>query len=82
VHADDTLLTLNDEPFPDNLVRWLRGHSSGETVHVRVRRAGTEMDITFPLEQQADRNYRIDELPDATSQQIKIREGILHGTTG
>jgi hypothetical protein len=40
------------------------------------------MDITFPLEQQADRNYRIDELPDATSQQIKIREGILHGTTG
>jgi predicted metalloprotease with PDZ domain len=82
VHADDTLLSLNDEPFPDSLVRWLRGHSPGETVHVRVRRAGTEMDITFPLEQQADRNYRIDELPDATSQQIKIREGILHGTTG
>jgi predicted metalloprotease with PDZ domain len=82
IHAGDTLLTLNDQPFPDNLIRWLRAHSPGETVRVRIRRAGTETDINFPLEEQTDRNYKIEELPDATSQQIKIREGILHGKTG
>jgi len=81
IHAGDTLLTLNDQAFPDNLLRWLRGHSPGETVRVRIRRAGTEMNVSFPLEEQTDRNYKIDELPDATSQQIKIREGILHGKT-
>jgi predicted metalloprotease with PDZ domain len=81
IHADDALLTLNDQPFPENLMLWLRGHSPGETVRVRVRRAGAEIDITFPLEEQTDRNYRIDELPDATSMQLKIREGMLHGTT-
>jgi predicted metalloprotease with PDZ domain len=81
IRADDTLLTLNDQPFPENLMHWLREHSPGQTVRVRVRRAGTETEITFPLEEQADRNYKIDELPDATRQQIKIREGILHGKT-
>ena len=40
-----------------------------------------EMEIAFPLEEQTDRNYKIDEMPDATSQQIRIREGMLHGGT-
>jgi predicted metalloprotease with PDZ domain len=81
IRTDDTLLTLNDQPFPENLIHWLREHSPGQTVRVRVRRAGTEIELTFPLEEQADRNYKIDEVPDATRQQIKIREGLLHGKT-
>jgi len=81
IRADDTLLTLNDQPFPENLIRWLRAHSPGETVRVRVRRAGAEMEMAFALEEQTDRNYKIDEMPDATSQQIRIREGMLHGGT-
>jgi predicted metalloprotease with PDZ domain len=81
IRADDTLLTLNGQPFPENLMHWLREHSPGETVRVLVRRAGTEMEITFPLEEQSDRNYKIDELPEASLEQIKIREGVLHGKT-
>lgn len=77
----DSLLMLNGETFPMNEARWLRGHAPGETVHLRIRRAGIESELAFQLGEHTARNYQIEELPGATERQQRIRDGILHGTT-
>ena len=81
IREGDVLVSLDGEEFPNNSARWLRQHSPGETVRVRIRRFGSTMDLTFPLDEKTELNYRIDELPQATERQKRIRNGILKGRT-
>jgi predicted metalloprotease with PDZ domain len=78
--AGDVLLQLNDENVPGSLMRWVRQHSPGETVKLRVRRDNKELDISFALGTNEMRKYSISEVSHATDKQKKIREGWLRGT--
>ena len=81
VRAGDVLLELDGEAFPGNPVNWLREHSPGKTVHLRLRRGGSEREVSFALAAREERVFRIEELPQATEAQRRIRDGILNGAT-
>ncbi|MGH9704835.1 MAG: PDZ domain-containing protein, partial [Candidatus Acidiferrales bacterium] len=81
IHAGDVLLTMNGEPVPHNLNEWLQSHSVDQLIRVRVRRDGAEREISFALSGRESVSYEIDEDSHATSEQKRIREGILRGTT-
>ena len=78
----DILLRLNGEVVPRAPDRWARDRQPGDRVSVRIRRGGEERDFSFSLARLADGNYQIAELQDATEKQKRIRNGILHGSTG
>ena len=77
----DVLLELNGGAAPRRPERWLRDHNPGETVHLRVRRGGKEMEISYTLPGRVVRADQIDESPNPTDKQRRIREGILKGKT-
>ena len=77
----DVLLTFNGEPFGRNVGAWLREHSGGETVKLRIRRDGEELEISYALGSNDDHRYSISELPHPSDKQRRIRDGLLHGTT-
>jgi predicted metalloprotease with PDZ domain len=77
----DVLLTFNGEPFGRNVGAWLREHAGGETVKLRIRRDGEEMEISYALGSNDDHRYSISELPHPSDKQRRIRDGLLHGTT-
>jgi predicted metalloprotease with PDZ domain len=81
LHAGDILLEFNGEPFGRNVGAWLREHAGGETVKLRVRRDGAEMEISYALGSSEDRRYSISEPPHPSDKQRRIRDGFLHGTT-
>jgi predicted metalloprotease with PDZ domain len=78
--AGDVLLQLNGETVPGSLMRWVRQHSPGEEVKLRVRRDNEELDISFALGMNEMRKYSISEVSHATDKQKRIREGWLRGT--
>jgi hypothetical protein len=45
-----------------------------------VRRSGEEKEFSFALDRQFDAAYQVEEAPNATEKQRRIRDGILHGT--
>ncbi|HXN98516.1 MAG TPA: PDZ domain-containing protein, partial [Candidatus Acidoferrales bacterium] len=76
----DVLLQVNGENMPVYLPVWVRQHSPGETLNLRVQRNGKEIDISFALGSKDMKNYSISEISHATERQKKIREGWLRGT--
>jgi predicted metalloprotease with PDZ domain len=81
LNEGDILIALNGEAIPRSLDRWLRDHQPDERVTIKIRRAGKEMEFSFPLGSSTDGSYQITELPDATEKQSRIRTGILRGAT-
>jgi len=77
----DILESLNGEDVPRAPDRWLRDHQPEDRITARVRRATQELEIAFPLGRTSDANYQVNELPNPTERQRRIRDGILHGTT-
>ncbi|MGH7837313.1 MAG: PDZ domain-containing protein, partial [Candidatus Binataceae bacterium] len=77
----DELLELDGKPFPQNFRKWLAGRKPGETVKLRIRRDGREIDLTFPVESREEDHYSISEGPHPAEIERRIREGLLHGTT-
>ncbi len=61
---------------------WLRGRRSGDPITLRIRRDGQESEISFLVGSREDRQYSVAELPHASDQQRRIRDGLLRGTTG
>jgi predicted metalloprotease with PDZ domain len=76
----DILLSLNGEQPPRSLDRWVRDHQPGDRVTMKVRRSGEEKEFSFALDRQFDAAYQVEEAPNATEKQRRIRDGILHGT--
>jgi predicted metalloprotease with PDZ domain len=76
----DVLLELNGETVPVFFPQWVRQHSPGETVKLRIHRDGKELDISFALGSNETKKYSISELAHVSDRQKRIREGWLHGT--
>jgi predicted metalloprotease with PDZ domain len=76
----DILLSLNGEQPPRSPDRWVRDHQPGERVTMKVRRGGEEKEFSFALDRQFDAAYQVEEAPNATEKQRRIRDGILRGT--
>ena len=76
----DVLLQVNGENMPVYLPAWVRQHSPGEIIKLRVQRDGKELDISFALGSKDMKNYSISEISHATDRQKTIREGWLRGT--
>jgi predicted metalloprotease with PDZ domain len=81
LHEGDVLDGLDGSEVPRNVGRWLRGHQPGDTVSVRVRRVNAENNIAFALGEESARLYSIEEAPQATEKQARIRNGLLQGVT-
>ena len=81
LHEGDVLDSLDGSEVPRNVGRWLRGHQPGDTVSARVRRANVENNIAFALGEESARVYSIEEAPQATEKQARIRNGLLQGVT-
>jgi predicted metalloprotease with PDZ domain len=79
--AGDTLVMLNGHPLPRYLPAWLREHSPGETVALRVHRDNEDLDLKFALGSIDLNKFSLTEMPGATEKQKRIREGWLKGKT-
>jgi predicted metalloprotease with PDZ domain len=76
----DVILRWNGGEPPRRIERWLRDRRPGETVHVRVRRGGEEMDIDIVLGERVQMIWQVTERSHPTAPQKSIREGLLRGT--
>src|SRR6202050_2897098 len=76
----DVLLELNGEAVPAFFPQWVRQHSPGEIVKLRIHRDGKELDISFALGSNETKKYLISELVHVSDRQKRIREGWLRGT--
>jgi predicted metalloprotease with PDZ domain len=77
----DVVVELNGSGVPRRLERWLRDRKPGETVHLKIRRAGNDMEISYALAGRMERADQIEEASHATEKQRRIREGLLKGKT-
>ncbi len=80
VEGDEILLVDGKSPSW-NQEYWLRGHSPGDTVTLHIRRAGREQNVTIMLGGHSVKDFAIEEIENPTPRQVRIREGLLHGTT-
>ena len=60
--------------------RWLSQLPVGEAIKMRVRRGTQMLDIEITPGAKTGIAYRVEENPDATEKQKRIRDGMLHGT--
>jgi predicted metalloprotease with PDZ domain len=79
--AGDVLLALNGQPLPRYLPAWLHEHTPGESVTLHVQRDNKDLELTFALGSMELNKFSLVELPGATEQQKRIREGWLKGKT-
>lgn len=79
--AGDVLLALNGQPLPRYLPAWLHEHAPGEAVTLHVQRDNKDVELTFALGSTELNKFSVVELPGATEQQKRIREGWLKGKT-
>jgi len=77
----DIILAVNDSRDDKKFAALLRGALPGDTVTLRIGRGGNEMEISFPAATREDNRYFIAEVAHPTEKQLRIRDGILHGTT-
>ena len=77
----DILLTLDGQPFPRFPQQWLVSHSPGDKVKLQIERNAGRREISLTLGKQLMESYSISEIPDASANQKRIRDGILKGAT-
>ena len=77
----DVVVSVNGKSIAKNPATLLRELSPGETIELRFRRNGDELDISFPVGSHESRRYSIAEISHPTDRQHGIREGLLRGTT-
>ena len=86
VRPGDYLISVGDIPVEDQMfgakMRAKYGASSpGAPLTIKVRRGGQEITLQGKL-QFGPGDIVVDELPGASAKAVRIRNGILHGTTG
>jgi predicted metalloprotease with PDZ domain len=81
LRVDDVLVALNDAPLPGRIQGWLRERHPGETIKLKVRREGEEMELTFALGSREENHCSVVEAAHPTEKQSRIRAGILRGAT-
>jgi predicted metalloprotease with PDZ domain len=81
LHVDDVLVELNGAPISGRISAWLRERAPGETIKLKIRRDGQERELTFALGSREENHYTVVEIAHPTEKQLRIRAGLLHGTT-
>jgi predicted metalloprotease with PDZ domain len=81
LHVDDVLVELNGAPVSGRISAWLRERASGETIKLKIRRDGQERELTFALGSREENHCTVVEIAHPTEKQLRIRAGLLHGTT-
>ncbi|HYL47015.1 MAG TPA: hypothetical protein VEU52_08305, partial [Candidatus Limnocylindrales bacterium] len=59
----------------------IRNLSPGQSVKLRIRRGGEEREISYVLGSREDHQCTIADLHGASPRQLRIRDGLIHGTT-
>jgi predicted metalloprotease with PDZ domain len=81
LETNDAIVEWNGNEPPKRLDRWLRDQHPGDVVRLRIRRAGRESEVQFPLTETAELWYEISEDSRASIEARRVREGWLRGTT-
>ena len=81
LHVDDVLVELNGAPISGRISAWLRELAPGETIKLKIRRDGQERELTFALGSREENHCTVVEIAHPTEKQLRIRAGLLHGTT-
>jgi predicted metalloprotease with PDZ domain len=81
LHAEDVLVELNGAPISGRISAWLRERAPGETIKLKIRRDGQERELTFALGSREENHCTVVEIAHPTEKQLRIRAGLLHGTT-
>jgi predicted metalloprotease with PDZ domain len=81
LHVDDVLVEVNGAPISGRISAWLRERAPGETIKLKIRRDGQERELTFALGSREENHCTVVEIAHPTEKQLRIRAGLLHGTT-
>jgi predicted metalloprotease with PDZ domain len=83
LRVGDIVVQLNGEAPPRNLQIWAQKQQPGAKVTVRVHRDSTDSDsdITFVMGAANFKQYKVEELPNATDKQKRLRNAWLAGKT-
>jgi predicted metalloprotease with PDZ domain len=81
LRADDLLLELNGAPISGRISAWMRERTPGETIRVKVRRDGEEREVSFAVGSREENHCTVVEVAHPTEKQLRIRAGLLRGTT-
>ena len=77
----DEILRWNNGDVPRRPEHWAAEQKPGEELHLRVRRAGTEVSVDLHLGEIREKSFQIKESSSITDREKHIRDGLLHGTT-
>jgi predicted metalloprotease with PDZ domain len=77
----DEILQINGESPSPAQFRWMRERVPGDTVAMKIRRNSQEQDVSLKLGSRDESQYSIEEIPNASDKQRRIREGMLRGST-
>jgi len=81
IREGDALVAIDGFEPPRNLAGLIRGRAPADLLRVRVRRGDSESELSFALAQQARQAYAVEEMPQATDKQLRIRNGLFQGRT-
>jgi predicted metalloprotease with PDZ domain len=81
LRVEDVIVAWNGGDIPRRLERWTSEQKSGAILHLRVRREGKEVELDVRLGEIVDMRYDVVEVSHAGADALRIREGLLHGTT-
>ena len=79
IREGDVIESLDGSDVSRTVLRWLRVHQPGDTVHARTRRGDNAMDVTFTLGEDATHVYVVEEMPQPNARQLQIKNGLLKG---
>jgi predicted metalloprotease with PDZ domain len=81
LRVDDILVELNGAPISGRISAWMRARAPGETVKLKIRRDGQEHEFSFALGSREESHCSVVEVAHPSEKQLRIRAGLLHGTT-
>ncbi|MGB9471652.1 MAG: PDZ domain-containing protein [Candidatus Acidiferrum sp.] len=77
----DTVVRWNGGDPPRRSDRWVAQQKPGQDLHLRIRRADVDQDVSLRLGEQREKFFQVVEFPDVTDRARRIRDGMLHGAT-
>ena len=80
LRVGDVLLEANGATIPARVSAWARERSPGETIRLKIRREGQEMEITLAAASREETHCTVAEVAHPTEKQLRIRTGMLRGT--
>jgi predicted metalloprotease with PDZ domain len=81
LHVDDIVVELNGAPISGKSSAWMRERTPGEMIKVKVRRDGEEREMSFAVGSREENHCTVVEVAHPTDKQLRIRTGLLRGTT-